>query len=146
MHIGIFRITLGTDLDYSQQTVSKLLDENGAPLQSTDLVDNPGSLEAIDIESGTWQSSSSAGRPAIRDKIKTGQRQLGSALRQLDFIFSIGVIYLKRNQKAQVFSLLYLLCLHLWVIYIFNSNSHVSDTGKSGAVYSLETINKTSGL
>ncbi|XP_064978107.1 golgin candidate 2-like [Musa acuminata AAA Group] len=129
------------------ETVSKLLDESGFSQQATGFADNhelASSLEAIDIEAGTQQPSVSALRPAIRDKIRTGQKQLGSAIQQLDFVFSIGVIYLRRNKKAQVCSLLYLLCLHLWVIYILNSNSHVSDSAKSGAVYSLESINMTS--
>ncbi|THU70290.1 hypothetical protein C4D60_Mb08t23450 [Musa balbisiana] len=126
------------------ETVSKLLDESGFSHQATGFADLASSLEAIDIEAGSQQPSVSALRPAIRDKIRTGQKQLGSVIQQLDFVFSIGVIYLRRNKKAQVCSLLYLLCLHLWVIYILNSNSHVSDSAKSGAVYSLESINTTS--
>ncbi|WOL20061.1 golgin candidate 2 isoform X1 [Canna indica] len=127
------------------ETVSRLLDEDGLSADYAENYGSVGSFEIVDIESGSRQLSSSALRPAIRDKIKTGQRQLGSILRQLDFVFSIGVIYLRRNKKAQVLSLIYLLCLHLWVIYILNSNSHVSESTKSGAVYSLETINKTTG-
>ncbi|URE37224.1 IAA-amino acid hydrolase ILR1-like [Musa troglodytarum] len=72
--------------------------------QATGFADNhelASSLEAIDIEAGTQQPSVSALRPAIRDKIRTGQKQLGSVIQQLDFVFSIGVIYLRRNKKAQ---------------------------------------------
>lgn len=130
------------------QTVSRLLEENGLPQQSNDLTQNSdgiGSFEKVDIESGIWQRSSSSFQTAIiRHKIKAGQRQLGSILRQFDIVLSIGAVYLRRNQKAQVLALIYLLCLHFWVFFVLNSNSHISDGTKSGAVFSLETINNTS--
>ncbi|XP_074588927.1 golgin candidate 2-like [Curcuma longa] len=130
------------------ETVSRLLEENGLPQQSNDLTQNSdaiGSFEKVDIESGIWQRSSSSFQTAIiRDKIKAGQRQLGSILRQFDIVLSIGAVYLRRNQKAQVLALIYLLCLHFWVFFVLNSNSHISDGTKSGAVFSLETINNTS--
>ncbi|KAG6497116.1 hypothetical protein ZIOFF_045004 [Zingiber officinale] len=130
------------------ETVSRLLDEDELPLQSTDLAqisDATGSFEMADIESGKWRPSNSSFQPVIiRDKIRAGQRQLGSVLRQLDIVFSIGMVYLRRNQKAQLLAFLYLLCLHFWVFFILNSSSHISDGTKSGAVFSLETINNTS--
>ncbi|XP_042408053.1 golgin candidate 2-like isoform X1 [Zingiber officinale] len=130
------------------ETVSRLLDEDELPLQSTDLAQNSdatGSFEMADIESGIWRPSSSSFQPVIiRDKIRAGRRQLGSVLQQLDLVFSIGMVYLRRNQKAQVLAFLYLLCLHFWVFFILNSSSHISDGTKSGAVFSLETINNTS--
>lgn len=109
------------------EMVSKLLDESALPAR-------------FDIEAGTWRKSSSA----LHDRIRSGQQQLGSVVRQLDAIFCAGVIYLRRNPKAQIWSLLYLLCLHLWVMYILASHSPVSESGSRGAVLSLEAINKTS--
>ncbi|XP_074591344.1 golgin candidate 2-like isoform X2 [Curcuma longa] len=98
------------------ETVSRLLDEDGLPLQSTDFAQNSdatGSFEMADIESGIWQPSSSSFRPVIiSDKIRAGQRQLGSVLRQLDLVFSIGMIYLRRNPKAQM--ALNLVLFSLW--------------------------------
>ncbi|XP_029117714.1 golgin candidate 2 isoform X2 [Elaeis guineensis] len=132
------------------EMVSKLLDESGLSLQANDFADyletGLANLSArVDIEAGTWQLSSSVLNPALHDRMRTGQQQLGSVLRQLDAIFSAGVVCLRRNPKAQIWSLLYLLCLHLWVMYILTSHSPVSDSARPGAVFSLEAINKTSG-
>lgn len=130
--------------------VSKLLDGSGLSLQANDFADyletGLANLSArVDIEAGTWQSSSLVLNPALHDRIRTGQQQLGSVLQQLDAIFSGGVVCLRRNPKAQIWSLLYLLCLHLWVMYILTSHSQVSDSSRPGAVFYLEAINKTSG-
>ncbi|XP_038972022.1 golgin candidate 2 isoform X2 [Phoenix dactylifera] len=132
------------------EMVSKLLDESGLSLQANDFADYSETglanlLARVDIEAGTWQPPSLALNPALHDRIRTRQQQLGSVLRQLDAIFSAGVVCMRRNPKAQIWSMLYLLCFHLWVMYILSSHSQVSDSARPGAVFSLEAINKTSG-
>ncbi|XP_047070214.1 golgin candidate 2-like [Lolium rigidum] len=108
---------------------------------SRSLDSNATSSSSIDIETGTWQHSYSS--PRLRDRIRTGQQHLGSAIRQLDSIFSAGHIFLRRNPRAQVGAAVYLVCLHIWVLYIMSSHPAVPDT-RSGATFSLESINKTS--
>ncbi|CAN6241180.1 unnamed protein product [Urochloa humidicola] len=114
------------------EAVSRLLDSSASSLAS--------SSSRIDIEAGAWQESHS---PKFRDRIRAGQQQLGSAIRQLDTIFSAGHIFLRRNPKAQIWAFVYLVCLHLWVLYILKSHSTVSES-RPGAAFSLETLNKTS--
>lgn len=105
-----------------------------------------GSLTRDDIEAGKWEEQSDVRlRPVLQDRIRSGRRHLGSILRQLDAIFSAGVVFLRRNPAAQLWSLVYLICLHFWVMYILMSHSQVSDDTSSGAVISLESINKTTG-
>ncbi|KAL6651902.1 hypothetical protein ACP70R_010827 [Stipagrostis hirtigluma subsp. patula] len=116
------------------EAVSRLLDNNASSVASWS------SSSRIDIEAGAWHESHS---PRLRDRIRAGQQQLGSAIRQLDSIFSAGHIFLRRNPKAQVWALVYLVCLHLWVMYILTSHPTVSET-HPGATFSLESINKTS--
>ncbi|XXG55459.1 hypothetical protein AAC387_Pa03g3124 [Persea americana] len=117
------------------ETVSRLIDESKV-----------GSLTRDDIEAGKWEEQSDVRlRPVLRDRIRSGRRHLGSILRQLDAIFSAGVVFLRRNPAAQLWSLVYLICLHFWVMYILMSHSQVSDDTSSGAVISLESINKTTG-
>ncbi|XP_062226961.1 golgin candidate 2-like [Phragmites australis] len=116
------------------EAVSRLLDNNASSLASWS------SSSRIDIEAGAWQESNS---PRLRDRIRAGQQQLGSAIRQLDSIFSAGHIFLRRNPKAQVWALVYLVSFHLWVLYILTSHPTVSEI-HPGAVFSLESINKTS--
>ncbi|TVU16400.1 hypothetical protein EJB05_39959 [Eragrostis curvula] len=116
------------------EAVSRSLDNNASSLASSS------SSSRIDIEAGVWQESYS---PRLRDRIRAGQQQLGSAIRQLDSIFSAGHIFLKRNPKAQVWAVVYLVFFHLWVLYILTSHPTVSET-RTGAVFSLESINKTS--
>ncbi|XP_051219697.1 golgin candidate 2 [Lolium perenne] len=108
---------------------------------SRSLDSNATSSSSIDIETGTWQHSYSS--PRLRDRIRTGQQHLGSAIRQLDSIFSAGHIFLRWNPRAQVGAAVYLVCLHIWVLYIMSSHPAVPDT-RSGATFSLESINKTS--
>lgn len=115
------------------EAVSRSLDSNASSMAS--------SSSSIDIETGTWQQSYSS--PRLRDRIRSGQQHLGSAIRQLDSIFSAGHIFLRRNQRAQVGAVVYLVCLHVWVLYIMSSHPAVPDT-RSGATFSLESINKTS--
>jgi len=128
--------------------VSRVLDENGLSLQSDDAGltsrDAP-PPSRFDIEAGTWQRPSKA--EALHERIRSGRQQLGSLLQQLDIISSAGIIFIQRNPMAQLWSLLYLSCLHIWVVYIlFSSHPQVSDGGTGhGAVFSLESINKTTG-
>lgn len=89
-----------------------------------------------DLELGTWGLSSSKLNP-VQDKIRSGKLQLGSMIKQLDAIFLAGAIFLRRNATAKVWSLVYLICLHFWVIYILMSHSRPSDEKRSGAVMSL---------
>ncbi|XP_076929859.1 golgin candidate 2-like [Bidens hawaiensis] len=81
-----------------------------------------------DIESG------------VRFQEKGEQKHIimGSLVRQLDSIFWA---FLRRNPMGKAWCIVYLVCLHLWVLYIFRSHSEVSD--ESGAVISLENISNT---
>lgn len=125
-------------LDYLLQTVSRLIDESESSLV--------GPSSSNDIEAGKWEEQSNLRlRPVFQDRIRSGRKHLGSIVRQLDAIFSAGVVFLRRNPAAQLGSLVYLVCLHFWVMYILMSHSQASDDTSSGAVISLETINKTSG-
>ncbi|XP_020173435.1 golgin candidate 2 [Aegilops tauschii subsp. strangulata] len=120
------------------EAVSRSLDTNASSLASSS------SSSRIDIEAGTWQESYPPySSPRLRDRIRTGQQHLGYAIRQLDSIFSAGHIFLRRNPKAQVGAAVYLVCLHIWVMYILSSHPAVPDT-RPGATFSLELINKTS--
>lgn len=122
------------------ETVSRLLDENKSSSQLAGMV---GPSASDDIESGMWEKSHMRLRPVFQDRIHSGRKHLGSILRQLDAIFSAGAVFLRRNPAAQLWSLVYLICLHFWVIYILTSHSQASDSASSGAVVSLESINKT---
>lgn len=125
-------------MDYLLQTVSRLIDESESSLV--------GPSSSNDIEAGKWEEQSDLRlRPVFQDRIRSGRKHLGSIVRQLDAIFSAGVVFLRRNPAAQLGSLVYLVCLHFWVMYILMSHSQASDDTSSGAVISLETINKTSG-
>ncbi|KAL4633067.1 hypothetical protein ACB092_04G094500 [Castanea dentata] len=121
------------------EAVSRLLDEN-----KTMLVDSM-STSSRDLESGRWELSESKWGPLFHDRMRSGRRHLGSLLQQLDAIFLAGQVFLRRNSRAKVWSLVYLVCLHFWVIYIFMSHSRESNGAKSGAVISLENINNTAG-
>lgn len=99
-----------------------------------------------DLESGIWQLSNSKLKPMLKDRYHSGKKQLGSLVRQLDSIFVAGALFLKRNSMARVWALVYIVCLHFWVIYIFMSHSRASNEGRSGAVISLENINNTAGV
>ncbi|MQM16155.1 hypothetical protein Taro_049107 [Colocasia esculenta] len=129
------------------ETISRFLEENGMSVQSGSTacsgLSSSESSARIDIEAGTGEPSYSTLRPLFREKINSGGQQLGSFLRQLDAIFAAGSLFLRKNQMAQLWALVYLVCLHLWVIYILMSHSQTSDVTSSGAVFSLENINKT---
>ncbi|KAI3802314.1 hypothetical protein L1987_30444 [Smallanthus sonchifolius] len=100
------------------ETVSRSLDESKS------------SLKTSDIESG--------GRWEVRFEEKGQKYMIGSLVRQLDSIFWT---FMRRNPMGKIWSIVYLVCLHLWVLYIFRSHTAVS--GGSGAVLSLENINNT---
>lgn len=101
---------------------------------------------STDLESGKRDLSNSKLKPLLDDKIRSGKQQLGSMVRQLDAIFVAGAIFLRRNATAKLWSLVYFVCLHFWVLYILMVHSQQSDEGGSGAVMSLENINKTAGV
>ncbi|KAF2309098.1 hypothetical protein GH714_000466 [Hevea brasiliensis] len=114
------------------EAVSRLLDENRSIPR--------------DVESGTWEIPNSKLRPLLEDKIRSGSEHLGSLLQQLDAIFVAGAVFVRRNPTAKLWSLLYLVCLHFWVIYILFTHSQASNESRSGAVISLENINNTAAL
>ncbi|XP_061359516.1 golgin candidate 2 [Gastrolobium bilobum] len=130
-------------LTFRIEAVSRLLDENTSASGATDM--NPASSSS-DLESGLWELSNSKFKPMLKARIRSGKRQLGSLLHQLDYIFVAGAVFLKRNSTAKLWALIYLVCLHLWVIYILISHSGPSNEGRSGAVISLENINNTGGV
>ncbi|XP_010274707.1 PREDICTED: golgin candidate 2 [Nelumbo nucifera] len=125
------------------ETISRLLDENKSTLQLTDLA---GPSANNDLEAGTWELSNSKLKPLLKDRIRSGGEKFGSLLWQLDAVFSAGAAFLRRNSIAKVWSLVYLLCLHFWVVYILMSHSQPSEDATSGAVISLGSINKTAGI
>lgn len=116
----------------------RTLDENGFLLEDDE-------FESLDIEGGRWQRSDYDTKAALRERIRSGRRQFGLVIRQLDAIFSAGAIFVRRNIMAQFFSFFYLICLHLWVLYILMSHSQVSDGASQGSSFSLDTINNSSG-
>ncbi|XP_062118004.1 golgin candidate 2 [Humulus lupulus] len=122
------------------EAVSKMLEENKS------MTDFSSTSSSRDLESGTWELSDSKLKPLIEDKIRSSKKHLYSLVQQFDAIFLAGAVFLKRNPTAKLWSLVYLVCLHLWVIYILMSHSQPSNESVSGAVFSLENINKTSGL
>ncbi|CAL0313777.1 unnamed protein product [Lupinus luteus] len=124
------------------EAVSRLLEENISASSATDM--NTVSSSS-DLESGIWELSNSKLKPMLKARFHSGKRQLGSLLVQLDYIFVTGAVFLKRNQMAKLWALIYLVCLHLWVVYILMSHSGPSNEGRSGAVISLENINNTGG-
>ncbi|CAI8620009.1 unnamed protein product [Vicia faba] len=127
-------------LTFRIEAVSRLLEENTSVSAM-----NPASSSS-DLESGMWELSNSKLKPMLKARIHSGKKQLGSLLQQLDYIFVTGALVLKRNSTAKLWAVIYLVCLHLWVIYILTSHSGPSDEGKSGAVISLENINNTGGV
>ncbi|KAI4351013.1 hypothetical protein L6164_005407 [Bauhinia variegata] len=124
------------------EAVSRLLEENTSASGAADI----SGASSSDLESGLWELSNSKLRPMLKDKIHSGKKHLGSLLQQLDSIFVAGAVFLRRNPVAKLWSLVYLVCLHFWVIYILLSHSHASNEGRSGAVISLENINNTAGV
>ncbi|CAI9113659.1 OLC1v1014302C1 [Oldenlandia corymbosa var. corymbosa] len=123
---------------FKMEAVSRSLDENNGTL---DPADSRG-----DLESGLWEiPSSSKFRPMLEERLRLGKQHFGSLILQLDSIFCAGAVFLKRNSTARIWSIVYIVCLHIWVIYILTSHSPVSDEASSGAVVSLQNINNTGG-
>ncbi|KAF8037820.1 hypothetical protein BT93_B0612 [Corymbia citriodora subsp. variegata] len=121
------------------ETVSRMLDEGNSAINT----DNFSSVPLKDIESGTWELFNSRTRPSLEEKIRSGRDQLHLLLRQLDAIFLAGSVFLKRNPTAKIWSLVYVVCLHLWVFYIFTSHTQPTPETQSGAVMSLENMNSS---
>lgn len=125
--------------------ISRLLDENGFSLQATDVSNKVGLFpisaakpSSFDIEAAAWQRLSKS--EVLHERIRSGRQQLGSLVQQLDIVFSAGAIFIRRNPMAQLWCLIYLFCLHIWVFYILcSSRSRVSDGGTGHvAVFSLD--------
>ncbi|XP_057951636.1 golgin candidate 2 [Malania oleifera] len=125
------------------EAISRLLEENKSVLNVSDV---SSTSSRFDLESGKWDLSNSNLMPQFEDRIRSGKQHLGSLLRQLDAIFSAGAVFLRKNSTARLWSVVYLVCLHVWVIYILLSHSQASDGGRPGAVISLENINNTAGI
>ncbi|KAL7152894.1 hypothetical protein ABFS83_04G128900 [Erythranthe nasuta] len=125
------------------EAISRLLDENKSMIDSADF---SRTSSRDDLESsGLWQISNSNFRSLFKGKMQSGQQHLGSLVRQLDSLFCTGAVFLRRNSTARIWAIVYLVCLHLWVLYILTSHSPVSDDSRSGAVVSLQNINNTGG-
>ncbi|XP_021771155.1 LOW QUALITY PROTEIN: golgin candidate 2-like [Chenopodium quinoa] len=127
---------------FRTEAVSRLLEENKSLISASDI---SGNLRK-DLEAGTWESTGSKLRPMLENKIQSGRQHLGSLLRQLDAIFSAGAVFLARNPAAKLWSLVYLISLHLWVLYIFFSHSQSTEDSTSSSVVSLENINGSIGV
>lgn len=120
-----------------------MIDENKSMLNSAGF---PSTSSRDDLESGTWDLSNSKLRPMFENKLRSGKKHFSSLVWQLDYIFSAGAVFLRRNSAARTWALVYLVCLHLWVLYILKSHSPVSEESRSGAIFSLENINNTGGI
>ncbi|KAL2934204.1 Golgin candidate 2 [Bienertia sinuspersici] len=124
------------------EAVSRLLDEHKLLANGGDI-----SLSSReDLEAGTWESTRSILRPMFENKIQSGRQHLGSMVRQLDTIFSAGAVFLARNPAAKLWSFVYLVSLHLWVLYILFSHSQSTEDSTSSSVLSLENINGSVGV
>lgn len=130
-------------LAFRIEAVSRLLDEDKSMLNRVDVASTS---NRDDLESGIWEFPNSKLRPMFEQRIQSGRKHFGSLVRQLDSIFCAGAVFLRRNSTARIWSVVYLVCLHLWVMYILMSHSSVSDEPRSGAVFSLENINNTGGV
>lgn len=120
------------------QAVSRLIEENKG-MSATE-------ASSQDLEAGEWQLSGSKFKPALQDKIRSGKKHLGWLVMQLNAIFVSGTVFLRRNPTAKIWALVYLVCLHLWVLYILLSHSSDSSSSelRSGAVISLENFSNSS--
>uniref|UniRef100_A0A1J3CTQ0 Golgin candidate 2 n=1 Tax=Noccaea caerulescens TaxID=107243 RepID=A0A1J3CTQ0_NOCCA len=125
-------------LSFRIEAVSRLIEENKG-MSATE-------ASSQDLEAGEWQLSGSKLKPAFQDKIRSGKKHLGWLVMQLNAIFVSGTVFLRRNPTAKIWALLYLVCLHLWVLYILLSHSNDSSSSelKSGAVISLENFSNSS--
>ncbi|KAJ4962100.1 hypothetical protein NE237_022010 [Protea cynaroides] len=125
------------------ETVSSMLDENKSAMPVANLA---GPSASDDLEAGMWNASNSKLKPLLEARIRSSGEHFGYLLRQLDGLFSAGAAFIRRSPAAKLWSLTYLVCLHFWVVYILMSHSQPSDGTKSGAIISLENINKTGGM
>ncbi|XP_010498202.1 PREDICTED: golgin candidate 2-like [Camelina sativa] len=125
-------------ISFRIEAVSRLIEENKGM----------SAIEAAsqDLEAGDWELSGSKFKPAFQDKIRSGKKHLGWLVMQLNAIFVSGTVFLRRNPTAKIWAVLYLVCLHLWVLYILLSHSDTSSSGelRSGAVISLENFSNSS--
>ncbi|CAG7899649.1 unnamed protein product [Brassica rapa] len=119
-------------LSFRIEAVTRLIEENKG-MSATE-------ASSQDLEAGEWKLSGSKLKPAFQSKIRSGKKHLGWLVMQLNAIFVSGTVFLRRNPTAKIWALVYLVCLHLWVLYILLSHSNVSSSNelKSGAVISLE--------
>nr|AAF97835.1 EST gb/AI997943 comes from this gene [Arabidopsis thaliana] len=120
------------------EAVSRLIEENKG-MSATE-------ASSQDLEAGDWELSGSKFKPAFQDKIRSGKKHLGWLVMQLNAIFISGTVFLRRNPTAKIWAVVYLVCLHLWVLYILLSHSDASSSGelRSGAVISLENFSNSS--
>ncbi|KAL9253448.1 Golgin putative 2-like protein [Drosera capensis] len=125
------------------EAVSTLLDENKSQMTTAEF---SGTSPDDDLETGAYEFYRSKEKPILEGRLQSGKRHLNSLVWQLDAIFATCVVVLRRKPEVKLFSLVYLLCLHVWVLYILLSHSSSSGEAKSGAVFSLENINTTSGV
>lgn len=130
-------------LQFRIEAVSRMLEDNKSMLDSTGL---PSTSSRSDLESGPWDLSNSKLRPMFENRLRSGKRHFSSLVYQLDHVFSAGAFFLRRNSAGKAWALAYLVCLHIWVLYILMSHSSVSEEARSGAVFSLENINNTGGI
>ncbi|CAH8252705.1 unnamed protein product [Arabidopsis lyrata] len=125
-------------ISFRIEAVSRLIEENKG-MSATE-------ASSQDLEAGDWELSGSKFKPAFQDKIRSGKKHLGWLVMQLNAIFISGTVFLRRNPIAKIWAVVYLVCLHLWVLYILLSHSDASSSGelRSGAVISLENFSNSS--
>ncbi|RID51791.1 hypothetical protein BRARA_H02433 [Brassica rapa] len=125
-------------LSFRIEAVTRLIEENKG-MSATE-------ASSQDFEAGEWKLSGSKLKPAFQSKIRSGKKHLGWLVMQLNAIFVSGTVFLRRNPTAKIWVLVYLVCLHLWVLYILLSHSSTSSSNelKSGAVISLENFSNSS--
>lgn len=93
-----------------------------------------------DLEFGLARSYGSRSKE-INEHGDFGGHTIFFVLRQLDMIFSAGAYYLRRHGPAKCCALAYLLALHIWVIFVLFLHSEEPEGSKSGALFSLDSIN-----
>ncbi|EPS73790.1 hypothetical protein M569_00968 [Genlisea aurea] len=101
-------------IEHHQQAVSKLVEENRTTASAS--------------SSSTWRDDLLPNRPKLNERMKRSRQQLGSLVRLLDSLFVERV--LRRSRRGRMWALVYLVCLHFWVIYIFmSSHSSIPEPG-----------------
>ncbi|ESQ34987.1 hypothetical protein EUTSA_v10007004mg [Eutrema salsugineum] len=126
-------------LSFRIEAVSRLIEEENKGMSAAE-------ASSQDLEAGEWELSGSKFKPVFQDKLRSGKKHLGWLVMQLNAIFVSGTVFLRRNPTAKIWALVYLVCLHLWVLYILlsHSNAAYSSELKSGAVISLENFSNSS--